>query len=112
MIKVQPKYIFLYLIGISLLIFGNRQFWEKFQEEKKKKLLEEKMIQEAKIESFKQFETQSILFDEKNMVWKNNHVSFHSIHVGKVNFPALKLEKLEGSIRKETNDDENASDSL
>ncbi len=109
MIKIKPQYILLYSVGIVLLVFGNRQFWEKFQEEEKKKLLEEKMVQEAKIESFKPFETQNLLFDEKNKVWKNNHISFHTIHVGKVNFPALKLE---GSVKKETNDDENASDSL
>lgn len=109
MIKIKSKYILLYLIGTSLLVFGNRQFWEKFQEEEKKKLEEEKLAKQAKVESYRKFETQNLIFDKKNKVWKNNHISFNTISVGKVSFPPIPKE---GSVKKETNDDENASESL
>ena len=109
MIKVELKHILLYLIGIILLVFGNKQFWERFQEEEKKKLLDERLAKDAKVESFRKFETQDILFDKKNKIWKNNHISFNTINLGKVDFIS---EKQNGNVKKETNDDETASDSL
>lgn len=42
MLKIAPKHLLLYLIGIVLLCFGNRQFWEKIQAENKKKKHEDK----------------------------------------------------------------------
>lgn len=70
MLKIAPKHLLLYLIGIVLLCFGNRQFWEKIQAENKKKKHEDKGRITAKKNSFKPFETQVVVYDPVNKKWK------------------------------------------
>lgn len=111
MIKVNIKHILLYLIGIVLLIFGNRQFFEKYKEEIDVKAKKDKKTKDAETESARQFEVQNLVYDSENKVWKNKNISFSTVSVGKINFEELK--KIEqGKLKKESHDVENASDSL
>ena len=112
MIKVKPAYILLYFIGAALLIFGNRQFWEKLQEENKKKKEEEKQSEIAKVVSNEPFEVQDLTYDSIHKVWKNNHISFHSIYLTNVQFKRPATKANNKTMETETNDDEYASDSL
>lgn len=108
MLKIAPKHLLLYLIGIVLLCFGNRQFWEKIQAENKKKKHEDKGRITAKKNSIKPFETQVVVYDPVNKKWENNHISFQTIHVTNLSFdPPTK----ESVLTIEVNDEEYASDS-
>lgn len=109
MIKIKAKYIVLYATGIILLIFGQRNFWEKIQQAQKESEAAKKRSEEAFIASNKKFEIQELTYDSTKNLWKNKYPYFQILQVGNVNFKALtKSEKT--SI--ETNDDENASESL
>lgn len=109
MIKVKAKYIVLYTIGITLLIFGQRDFWEKIQEASKQKEISRKQTEEAQMASNKKFEIQELTYDSVRNKWINQHVYFQTQNMGNVNF---KLLKRSANIKIETNDDENASDSF
>ncbi|MDL1912941.1 MAG: hypothetical protein FDW93_00195 [Bergeyella sp.] len=109
MVRVKPTHVLLYLIGVSFFVLGNRKFWDKIQEEEKKKEQERKKRERAYVESFKKFEIQNLMYDSVNRIWKNNHISFQRIHIEKVSFsPMSKI----NMAKTETNDDENASESL
>lgn len=109
MIKINPRHIFLYIIGIVLLVFGYPSFWTEIKEENKKKEETKRMQEDAQLASTKKFEIQQAEFDSLTKQWKNKTPYFQTIHVGKVNFKAVLINK-KTSI--ETNDDENASDSF
>nr|WP_322626458.1 hypothetical protein [uncultured Flavobacterium sp.] len=108
MIQPRPKYILLYLTGALLLLFGNREFWEKYKQEREEKIYKYKMAKIAVVESNRKFEVQQLVYDSVKKKWKNPNISFVTVNLGKVNFAALKQQ---GSAKKETNDVENASDS-
>ena len=112
MIKIKPHYIFLYAIGAFLLLFGQRDFWEGILEEQKQKEIAKKQSEEAKIASEKKFEVQNLSYDSITKTWKNAGHYFQTIHVGNVNFKAIKASQKSSKTVIETNDDENASDSL
>lgn len=109
MIKTKPEYILLYLIGFFLLIFGNRQFWQKIQEEEKTKIKQKKIAEQAEIEFKKPFEVQELTYDSIHKKWENNHINFQRVVVP-LNFNARTTASR--TTKTETNDDENASDSL
>lgn len=109
MIKVKTKHIVLYAVGIILLIFGQRSFWDGIQETTKQKEAGRKMAEESRKASSKAFEVQELVYDPAHNAWKNNNPYFQTLHVGSVNFKALKKG---GNTSIETNDDENASDSF
>lgn len=109
MMRIKGKHILLYVIGITLLIFGQRSFWEDFKEESKGKESAKKMADEAQLVSDKKFEVQTLEYDSIQKSWKNKATYFQTLHVGNVNFKALKRFN---KTTVETNDDENASDSF
>ncbi|MCL8001048.1 hypothetical protein M8994_22915, partial [Brucella sp. 21LCYQ03] len=102
-------HIMLYLIGFFLLVFGHPNFWDKITEADRKKRETKRIQQEAAVASAKPFEVQELVFDTASNTWKNKLPYFQTIHVGQVN---LKAFRNSGSTTVETNDDENASDSL
>ncbi|MDM1406754.1 hypothetical protein [Myroides sp. DF42-4-2] len=109
MIHRKPQSLVLYLVGIVLLLFGQRSFWEKYKETRKQVALQEKQQQEEAMISNRPFEIQEVAYDSTRGVWKNDHVYFQTIHVGNVNFKSLKNR---GTTTVEHHDDENASDSF
>lgn len=109
MVRIKTKHIFLYVIGITLLIFGQRSFWEDFKVASKQKEAAKKMANEALLASEKGFEVQTLEYDSIQKSWKNKATYFQILHVGNVNFKALKRFN---KTFVETNDDENASDSF
>ncbi|MCC9167732.1 hypothetical protein [Pontibacter harenae] len=109
MIILKAKYIVLYAIGIILLIFGQRNFWEELQEASEQNEAKKKMLEEAFIASNRKFEVQELVYDSTKNLWKNKYPYFQTIQVGNVNFKALKRSK---KTTIETNDDENASESF
>lgn len=108
MIKIKTKYIALYVLGILLLIFGQRSFWESLLKEAEDKKEALKLRKEAEDASSKKFEVQKLEYDSVKGKWKNNTLYFQTIHTGSINFKALK-NKTKTVV--ETNDDENASES-
>ncbi|SFJ18557.1 hypothetical protein [Myroides guanonis] len=109
MVRIKTKHIFLYVIGITLLIFGQRSFWEDFKVASKQKETAKKIADEALLASEKGFEVQTLEYDSIQKSWKNKATYFQTLHVGNVNFKALKRFN---KTFVETNDDENASDSF
>lgn len=109
MIKVNTRHIILYLTGIVLLIFGYPGFWDKITEANQKKNQAIRIRHEAKEASSKPFEVQQLELDTVSNTWKNKHLYFQTVHVGQINFKAVRIAK-KSTI--ETNDDENASDSF
>lgn len=109
MIKIKIKHILLYAIGILLLIFGQRHFWEDILQTVKQKESAKKMAEEARVASEKAFEVQQLTYDSSLHIWKNMNPYFQTLHIGKINFKALPQGK---KSTVETNDDENASDSI
>ncbi|MCR4031447.1 MULTISPECIES: hypothetical protein [Flavobacterium] len=108
MIKIKTKYIALYFLGILLLIFGQRSFWENLIKEKEDQKEALKLRQEAENAFSQQFEVQKLEYDSVNRKWKNNNLYFQIIHTGSINFKALKNKS---KTVVETNDEENASES-
>lgn len=109
MIKIKAKHILLYAIGITLLIFGQRNFWEDIKKEERQKEAAKKAMKEAEIASSKEFEVQTLVYDSIHKTWQNKDIYFQTLHVGNINFKALKRFN---KTTVETNDDENASDSF
>ncbi|MFD2940243.1 hypothetical protein [Flavobacterium notoginsengisoli] len=106
MIKIKTKYIALYILGILLLIFGQRNFWESLLKEAEDKKEALKLRKEAQEAFSQKFEIQKLQYDSVKRIWKNNSLYFQTIHTGSINFKALKNKTVV-----ETNDDENASES-
>lgn len=104
---MKPKHIFLYLLGIGLLLFGNRDLWDKLKIAREKEK-QQKALAEANKDVEKRFETQRLQYDSVAKTWKNPNYYFQTVHLGNVNFKALKQK---GRSTVESNDDENASDS-
>lgn len=104
---MRAKHIFLYLLGIGLLIFGNRDLWDELKEarEREKK---QKALAEANKDVGKHFETQKLQYDSANHTWENASYYFQIVNLGNVNFKALRKK---GRTHVEIDDDENASDS-
>lgn len=103
---MKPKPIFLYLIGIGLLLFGNRDFWDELQESwKEEKKLKETLEVNKNVENG--FETQKLEYDSVSKKWSNPNYYFQVINAGNPNFKALK----KGKTTIETDTDEDASDS-
>ena len=109
MIKIKPQYILLYFIGIFLLIFGNRDFIEKIQANEDEKIKQKKSAELAENERNRKFETQKLSYDSIAKRLVNKNISFQTVIV-QANFNAQKSANKVTKI--ETNDDENASDSL
>ncbi|UII25955.1 hypothetical protein LVD15_22040 [Fulvivirga maritima] len=104
---MKAKHIFFYLLGIGLLIFGNRDLWDELQEarELEKK---QKALAEANKDVGENFETQKLQYDSANHTWKNDAYYFQIVNLGNVNYKALRKK---GRTHVETDDDENVSDS-
>lgn len=109
MIKIKAKHIILYAIGSLLLIFGQRSFWEGVKKEEKQRGATAKAMKEAEIAVNKKFEVQTLIYDSIQDNWYNKDIYFQTLHVGNVNFKALK--RFNKTVV-ETNDDEDASDSF
>ncbi len=110
MIRFRLRYVVLYTTGIALLVFGNRGLWERLQEENRQAETNRKLAEQARILSSRPFEVQALTRDPVTNALKNNHPYIQTVHVGRVNFKALRP-KL-GGASVETNDDENASDTF
>lgn len=104
---MQLRSIILYIVGIFLLIFGNRDLWDELQEQRE----EEKKARRAQAEAGehlkKEFEIQALEYDSINKKWTNPHVYFQLVNASYINFHAAGKEK---STTIETDDDEDASD--
>lgn len=100
------KNIFLYILGIGLLLFGNRSFWKEYQEAKANEK-KAKAKAHANDDITKRFETQKLEYDSIHKSWKNPNYYFQVVSLGNFNFKTLQ----KGKTTIETNDVENASDS-
>ncbi|MCW1884930.1 hypothetical protein OKA04_09340 [Luteolibacter flavescens] len=109
MLRIQPGHALLYAASLGLLVFGNRDLWEKIREEKRTKEATRKQAEEARIASSEPFETQVLVRNPATGDLRNPHTYFRTMHVGRVNFKALRPARTSGT---ETNDDENASDTF
>ncbi|KOS04890.1 hypothetical protein AM493_01660 [Flavobacterium akiainvivens] len=103
--KLKP--VLLYLTGIALLIFGNRDLWDELQEERAEKQRQQDLAQLQKDVLKQQFDSQKLQYDSLTKKWKNPEFYFQVVNVGKVNFKALK----KGKTKVETDTDEDATDS-
>lgn len=110
MIQFRLKYVVLYATGIVLLVSGNRGLWEKLREENRRAEADRKLAEEARVLSSRPFEVQELTKDPKTNAWTNAHHYIQTVHVGRVNFKALRPRLGNSSV--ETNDDENASDTF
>jgi len=110
MINRKTQSFALYFVGIALLLFGQRSFWEKYKESQRQLEQEKRQQREVDIASNKSFETQEVIYDSVNKKWKNDHYYFQTVHVGNVNFKAGSKKGTKTTI--EDHDDENASDSF
>lgn len=110
MINRKTQSFVLYFVGVVLLLFGQRSFWEKYKDAQRQ--IAQEKIQQSEVEkvSNKPFETQKVEYDSITNTWKNEHRYFQTVHVGNVNFKALNKKGIKTTI--EDNDDENASDSF
>lgn len=108
MVRVGARSITLFASAVLFLIFGNRDLWRKLEEAGRQREASRRMAEEARIASSKPFEVQELHFDPASAGWKNPHAYFQPVHVGNVNFKALRPK----STGVETNDDENASDTF
>lgn len=104
---MKLKRILLFTIGIVLLLFGNRKFWDIYQEGKLKAKKQEELAH-ANDDVVSRFETQKLVYDTETSTWNNPNIYFRIINLGNVNYDALK--KKNGSV-KESNTVENASSS-
>jgi len=109
MSNTRAKHILLYALGIILLLFGQRNFWEELLAKNKEDEYNRKSAEEAKISATKNFEVQYLNYDSTQNVWKNKQYYFQTLHLGKINFKALKRDT---KTTIEQHDDENASDSI
>lgn len=109
MIQLKGKHIFLYVVAIGFLLVGQRDFWQEIKESSKQKLAAKKMAEQALLESNKAFEVQELSYDSIGNTWSNKATYFQTIHIGAVNFKALKRFN---KTTVETHDIENASDSF
>ncbi|MEN4761040.1 hypothetical protein ABEG63_11955 [Chryseobacterium sp. C39-AII1] len=100
--------VILYGIGVILLIFGNKEFFENLKEEKELAKEKERQALEAENEKKKSFEVQKLEYDSAKSEWRNPNFYFQIVNVGNVNFKALKKN---AKVQLETNDDEKASES-
>ena len=102
---MKVKSIFLYLLGLGLLLFGNRDLWDELQESwKEEKKQKDLLLVNKDVE--KRFETQKLEYDSVSKKWTNPKYYFQVINAGSPNFKALKK-----STKVETDSDEDASDS-
>lgn len=106
--KKKFRFLLLYIIGIALFIFGNRNLWEKWKVEKTAIEEKKKQYAEASRQLTPKFEVQTLTYDSINRQWTNPHLYFQLINVSYVNFKALNNSK---NIRIEIDNDEDASDS-
>jgi|GEM_PF-1285113 len=109
------KSILLYTSSILLFLFGNREFWKDIQNEQEKDEKKQKAIEEAKHNLEDRFEVQSVVFDPSQRKLVNKDPYFQLIKVsGIASIPTDKIsvpETASSTVKIETNDDENASDS-
>lgn len=101
------KHILLFAVGLLFLLFGNRKFWENYQQEKLKEKKRKDLIH-ANDDVVSRFETQKLVFDTITSKWKNPVVYFQTVNLGNVNYKALQKK---GKTVIETNTTENASSS-
>jgi len=103
---MKAKPIFLYLLGIGLFLFGNRNFWNDLQDSWKEQE-RQKAVLDVNKDIEKKFETQKLQRDSVSKTWKNPKYYFQVINLGSPNFKALK----KGRTTVETDISEDASDS-
>lgn len=104
---MKLRSIILYIVGIFLLIFGNRDLWDELQEQKEEEKKARKTLAETGKHLKKEFEIQTLEYDSVNKKWTNPHVYFQLVNAGYINFNTADKEK---STTIETDDDEDASD--
>jgi len=110
MINRKTQSFVLYFVGVVLLLFGQRSFWERYKETQRQMQQEKRQQREAEITSKKSFEIQEITYDSLTEKWKNEYFYFQTVHVGNVNFKARNKREIKTTI--EESDEENASDSF
>ncbi|MFZ4861714.1 hypothetical protein ACL9RF_05965 [Sphingobacterium sp. Mn56C] len=108
MVKIKGQSLVLYTIGLLLLLFGQRNFWEKLQENFTEKEAEKKQLAAAKAAREQKFEVQELQYNTKTETWENPNLYFQRITVGKVNYKPLQA-AIKTTV--EYNDEENASES-
>ena len=110
MINRKTQSFVLYFVGVVLLLFGQRSFWEKYKETQKQIQQEKRQQREVELASNKPFEIQEVTYDSLHKKWKNEHHYFQTVSIGKVNFKARSKKEIKTTI--EQHDEENASDSF
>ena len=103
---MKAKPVFLYILGIGFLLFGNRDLWDELQESWKEEKRQQSLL-DININIEKRFETQKLEYDSVSKKWRNPKYYFQVINLGSPNFKALK----KGRTAIETDTDEDASDS-
>ncbi len=103
---MKKKSIALYLIGIFLLLIGNRKVWDELCALKKEK---ERLRKQAKVNDGieKRFEIQKLEYDSINKRLNNPALYFQLIALGKPDFKSSS----KAITRIEKDDDEYATDS-
>lgn len=104
--KIKP--LFLYLTGVVLLVFGNRELWDELQEARELKEKQQALAEAGNEVKKEIFETQKLQYDSITKKWNNPEYYFQVVNAGNPNFKALKKK---GNTKVETNTDEDASDS-
>lgn len=102
---MKAKSLILYLLGIGLLLFGNRELWDKIQLEREEKERRQALADEARKVKAETFKIEKVQFDSISKTWKNPEYYFQIINAGNPNFKALR----KGVTRQETSTIENAS---
>ena len=104
---MKKKYIFLYLLGVLFLIFGNRNLWNEWQDSRED-ALKLKALAGANKDVMKKFEVQKLKFDSVKKKWINPNYYFQVVNLGSLNFKAIR--RGHSSVERDHNED--ASESL
>lgn len=97
----------LYLLGLFLLLFGNREIFQNLLNNYKKEK-EQNKIHEVELTRNKFFETQTLEYNKENKNLRNPYLYIQTVHLGSIDFKSLnKASRIESG-----NLIENASESL
>lgn len=105
---MRLRVIILYIVGVILLIFGNKNLWNGLQREREegKKARRAQNLVGNHIKN--SFEVQTLRYDSVRQQWINPHVYFQLVNASYVNFSNENRGK---RTTIETAAEENASDS-
>lgn len=102
---MKAKSLLLYFLGIGLLLFGNRELWDKIQLDREEEKQRQTLADEAEKVKSETFKIEKIQFDSISKTWKNPEFYFQVINAGSPNFKALR----KGVTKTETTTSEDAS---